>query len=221
MAVHPHVCGEYPLLDTATDRPNGSSPRVWGIRLNYPFGFTFSTVHPHVCGEYPRLRRDLLRLRGSSPRVWGIHKGTCHRGYSPTVHPHVCGEYAKSRLWWLWGWRFIPTCVGNTPQEAHATSASIGSSPRVWGIRSDLRRRIKIMRFIPTCVGNTRVADNTSGPVTVHPHVCGEYIRFLPFDFIPGRFIPTCVGNTFHHRQPRPSVAVHPHVCGEYIPLSR
>ena len=31
------------------------------------------------------------------------------------------------------------------------------------------------MRFIPTCVGNTRTAWRQTFPVTVHPHMRGEY----------------------------------------------
>ena len=34
-AVHPHVCGEYYLIQNGESMMTGSPPRVWGI-LNFP-----------------------------------------------------------------------------------------------------------------------------------------------------------------------------------------
>ena len=111
---------------------------------------------------------------GSSPRVWGILPefffcytlirfiptcvGNTSGSDSPLnrtpVHPHVCGEY------WL--------------LQNQAIDLG-GSSPRVWGIRSQTRRGGSCRRFIPTCVGNTALAVGGSFSLSVHPHVCGEY----------------------------------------------
>ena len=90
--VHPHVCGEKPVL-----------PALCVVA---------DSVHPHVCGEKWVLIDKVRPPLGSSPRVWG--KGRKEiivenaRGFIPTcvgksfcfatnryqgvVHPHVCGE---------------------------------------------------------------------------------------------------------------------------------
>ena len=90
-SVHPHACGELtvPILKLIVNA--GSSPRVWGTRIDSPqfqFNLRFiptrvgnslpyiinpvhSTVHPHACGE---LSTDIIfssEYPGSSPRVWG------------------------------------------------------------------------------------------------------------------------------------------------------
>jgi len=96
-------------------------------------------------------------------------------------------------------------------------NVSVGSSPRVWGIRFSQPANGTTVRFIPTCVGNTicverkyagpfgsspRVwgillqAASSAFPSTVHPHVCGEYCACIPGAHTLHRFIPTCVGNT-------------------------
>ena len=116
-SVHPHVCGEYAQLFVMMVTEGGSSPRVWGIRIQLSICQSSSSVHPHVCGEY-RLHKLQPRLVcGSSPRVWGIHfvsaNSTYQSRFIPTcvgntsvavkqdwqwpVHPHVCGEYFQGR----------------------------------------------------------------------------------------------------------------------------
>ena len=134
---------------------------------------------------------------------------------SAAVHPHVCGEHR-------------PDCVYE--------SKYCGSSPRVWGTRKPGLNHLLISRFIPTCVGNTQPKIILSGPITVHPHVCGEH-SISPSSMVSGigssprvwgtllsafnlqgryRFIPTCVGNTFSKNRQTPGATVHPHVCGEH-----
>ena len=172
---------------------------------------------------------------GSSPRVWGIRRpspitppppwfiptrvGNTQIPLSPfwaqTVHPHACGEYQWGRL---------------------RESRWLGSSPRVWGIRSPRRGYGLHRRFIPTRVGNTPISRHSMATTAVHPHACGEYeccckwcclqrgssprVWGIPVrsrsGHVAGRFIPTRVGNTLHRlRRPR-SGPVHPHACGEY-----
>src|SRR5271157_4842673 len=48
--VHPHVCGEYYIVNIPMDVLIGSSPRVWGILLRSCRDRSRRTVHPHVCG---------------------------------------------------------------------------------------------------------------------------------------------------------------------------
>ena len=135
------------------------------------------------------------------------------------VHPHVRGEYGG---------------VGNFPL------ASIGSSPRAWGILLPSENSAPYSRFIPTCVGNTSSSSRMIFSTAVHPHVRGEYTKIDRNGNLrsgssprawgiltmthPGstgrRFIPTCVGNTKYWRSAAPNTAVHPHVRGEYGCLS-
>ena len=94
----------------------GSSPRVWGIRVNRQSRASYFAVHPHVCGEYDLDAfsfRDYGRFiptcvgntdenpikntvgTGSSPRVWGILSWRLLSMPVIPVHPHVCGEYFR------------------------------------------------------------------------------------------------------------------------------
>ena len=173
-AVHPHACGEYSRTTRLRTCFGGSSPRLWGIRdtqyhlsgvhrfIPTPVGNTLlagyprcpGLVHPHACGEY--LINFIYNNQddGSSPRLWGILNdllmSVLSDRFIPTpvgntlalsemasrqsVHPHACGEYA-----------ILPG----------ATDRCLGSSPRLWGIRSRTSSRKALCRFIPTPVGNT------------------------------------------------------------------
>ena len=116
-----------------------------------------------------------------------------------------------------------------------------GSSPHAWGIHKQGRCRPRSLRFIPTCVGNTTAKETRPVLQSVHPHVRGEYARWLSIwssaagssprawgilgnvilAVVRHRFIPTCVGNTVHIRADIYRDAVHPHVRGEYAPFRR
>ena len=173
---------------------NGSSPRAWGIRPGWLsvqergrfiptcVGNTCRAardrvkmpVHPHVRGEYFHVTRAEAVARGSSPRAWGIPMPL----------------FSNLEMF-----RFIPTCVGNTAARIEVLekdsvhphvrgeygsmtttlSPSLGSSPRAWGIPSRPLCVLRADRFIPTCVGNTSLASCSTGRVSVHPHVRGEY----------------------------------------------
>ena len=146
----------------------------------------------------------------------GNTKGYSLEGSPGAVHPHVCGEYAIQNL-----------MIEN----------GFGSPPRVWGIHLKTNSNLAKWRFTPTCVGNTHTKVDRRIAVTVHPHVCGEYVSHSdPSQTLPGspprvwgiraigvapvgrpRFTPTCVGNTPHCRKRAADHSVHPHVCGEYL----
>ena len=90
-SVHPHACGEHRYRHSDNIVCTGSSPRLWGTRINFvgdtftlrfiptPVGNTYfhtrhssiMTVHPHACGEHFLKRFSLIFLNGSSPRLWG------------------------------------------------------------------------------------------------------------------------------------------------------
>ena len=91
-----------------------------------------------------------------------------------------------------------------------------GSSPRAWGILTDVGHLEGAVRFIPTCVGNTLWQKLERAAWPVHPHVRGEYVGFMVSPFLSVRFIPTCVGNTMKSCSYSDGLSVHPHVRGEY-----
>jgi len=172
--VHPHVRGEHKPIIQVSDGDRGSSPRAWGTRerigralgglrfIPTCVGNTLLLqlmalrlpVHPHVRGEHRRARRAARAGYGSSPRAWG----------TPDHYADGTG-----------GYRFIPTCVGNTsrypPSSVSSTvhphvrgehwvtnqgpAVQTGSSPRAWGTLVFFSVAVGVYRFIPTCVGNT------------------------------------------------------------------
>ena len=120
--VHPHMRGEYFLWTRSPQPCDGSSPHAWGIppcrrpgcgqRRFIPtcVGNTESekrltrhgSVHPHMRGEYPWPQVTARKPCGSSPHAWGIPNDT---------------------LTHMRSFRFIPTCVGNTPPGGMTTCA--------------------------------------------------------------------------------------------------
>ena len=126
-------------------------------------------------GEHNALGNELAASDGSSPRAWGTHDEYHHR------QP---------------GWRFIPTCVGNTRRDRSAWPTrpvhphvrgehedwqvfnviNLGSSPRAWGTPGGGGLAAVKVRFIPTCVGNTGIVPDEPEKTTVHPHVRGEHM---------------------------------------------
>ena len=117
-SVHPHVRGEHIFAPSTAQESIGSSPRAWGARRHcscnnisnrfiptcvgstlYPgAGIQQITVHPHVRGEHIQSATSMRSYSGSSPRAWGAH---------PVGNLNEVVQ------------RFIPTCVGSTPRQAH------------------------------------------------------------------------------------------------------
>ena len=89
--VHPHACGEHPIVKRAKHMSNGSSPRLWGTSESSRFNSTAMrfiptpvgnirnhlrfhlgpSVHPHACGEHAFWFNSSPHRSGSSPRLWG------------------------------------------------------------------------------------------------------------------------------------------------------
>ena len=215
--VHPHACGEHATYALLGELQAGSSPRLWGTRVQTIGGHVVLLVHPHACGEHAIVSHKTRSKGGSSPRLWGTlwekAPQEIEKRFIPTpvgntkarspqsrrlaVHPHACGEHRR-RAATLWG--------------------SIGSSPRLWGTLMEPIKHGNRERFIPTPVGNTIGRHLVGSQSSVHPHACGEHaipkvdalrtggssprlwgtqdlhhaVAFLK------RFIPTPVGNTTH-----------------------
>ena len=112
----------------------------------------------------------------------------------PAVHPHVCGERR---------------------QRFRKSKRVVGSSPRLWGTGGCFIDDPCSTWFIPTSVGNGSSTGGYQPCRAVHPHVCGERVRYRLRVAAALRFIPTSVGNGAITRVHPIKMAVHPHVCGE------
>ncbi len=213
-------------------------PTCVGNTASPPLPAPAAPVHPHVRGEHDIQSGRLTRSRRFIPTCVGNTRAPWVRGSLTSVHPHVRGEHFYFVLLWVasrgsspraWGTRlpskssippsrFIPTCVGNTPNGVpyeslgsvhphvrgeHAPSGArgrgeSGSSPRAWGTRDRRTGGGGSIRFIPTCVGNTvSSATVCSTRVGSSPRAWGTRWQRQPVLML-GRFIPTCVGNTPH-----------------------
>ena len=143
----------------------GSSPRMWGLRLEVLLlagNFRFIPTYVGFTGDIS----DLIPLY--------------------TVHPHVCGVYADGNDNPVRPLRFIPTYVGFTRRimasrvplsgssprmwglrfPACASPLSTGSSPRMWGLLVVVRTAFRSTRFIPTYVGFTYPDAPRAGSVS-------------------------------------------------------
>ena len=197
--VHPHACGEYPVSGKSNVTVHGSPPRLWGIRHCIPAAMRGGRFTPTPVGNttMPEITVDVFsgsppRLwgipgcrsgrewgprftptpvgntnassavpatcNGSPPRLWGIRSQSAPGLAAATVHPHACGEYTIANIIAIYVKRFTPTPVGNTPFSFSSTEYSVGSPPRLWGIRFHLVVRSSVS--------------------SVHPHACGEYLRW-------------------------------------------
>ena len=73
-----------------------------------------------------------------------------------------------------------PHAYGDKPCKDPAKSATIGSSPRVWGQDIVLRVGSKIIRIIPTRMGTRNdLAVNRRSPWD-HPHAYGDKCCHMP-----------------------------------------
>ena len=229
------MCGDYSSSPRPFSFRVGSPPRVRGLHRNAGIarqrgGITPACAgttrtrrsapwcrwdHPRVCGDYLDPEHEAAIAEGSPPRVRGLLKnadyllpgdritpacaGTTSAGASCSFksrdHPRVCGDYL------------------NNLDDATVT---LGSPPRVRGLRpasagADGRRRIT-----PACAGTTCTSRTRSGHPRDHPRVCGDYlfsstfshtiqgspprVRGLPGGrFCPGFVLgitPACAGTT-------------------------
>ncbi len=115
-------------------------------------------------------------------------------------HPHVCGEYSP---------------VGCL------SGGSLGSPPRVWGIRSLFFICPVRIRITPTCVGNTAGRGRPLRPRCGSPPRVWGIPQGIANERSRKRITPTCVGNTRRRCGRGRSARDHPHVCGEYLAASR
>ena len=193
--VHPHACGDFLKSCPRLHRLTGSPPHMWGLRVKpivhrrrCRFTPTYVgtsangrrclqplQVHPHVCGDFWAKSTGVWAWTGSPPRMWGLlgvqRVGEAGQRFTPTyvgtsrtmsagtmshgVHPHVCGDFA--------GFLMFLTVLG-------------GSPPRMWGLQNRQNRKHHKRWFTPTYVGTSSAGFPFTLPITVHPHVCGDFL---------------------------------------------
>ena len=193
-ADHPRVCGECNEYLTKRNVPDGSSPRMRGMRFVGPRATRGSRIIPAYAGNAPLLRR--------------------HRRMAPD-HPRVCGECQSSGM---------PACglAGSSPRmrgmrgECLRFRALLADHPRVCGECEDqAERSSRPERIIPAYAGNAFQPGQSGYRWSDHPRVCGECARFgVKRISIPGssprmRGMPQSAGNTVR------GSTDHPRVCGE------
>ena len=177
---------------------------------------------------------------GSSPRVrgkpweavWGCLSGgliparagkTCcgsGHGFAGGAHPRACGE---------------------NPSENTPPPDGTGSSPRVRGKPTGLRKAIHAPRLIPARAGKTRGLLTASDACPAHPRACGEnscWVKPAPVRMgssprVRGkprparehrrrsRLIPARAGKTASIEAAHSCAWAHPRACGENLMITR
>ena len=125
------------------------------VSFSWPFGSPLGSS-PRAWGLCSWHTRDDLSYRFISTCVGFMLSRSGRRDRFP-VHPHVRGVYASSMAAW---------------------SASIGSSPRAWGLCWEYSWSAYARRFIPTCVGFMFASRLRRFRLSVHPHVRGVYLAY-------------------------------------------
>ena len=153
---HPRVCGEHFPQTRIDDFKQGSSPRMRGTRLYWPWRFGASGIipayagntflpapssalawdHPRVCGEHPSDFVGADGVWGSSPRM----RGTLTRRRFFSVRRGI-----------------IPAYAGNTRSGYPPRGVGGGSSPRMRGTLSNALPVAVLTGIIPAYAGNTCV----------------------------------------------------------------
>ena len=134
--------------------PNGSPPRVWGIRQMRKITAGIRRFTPTRVGNTRCVCVTRVHQYGSPPRVWGIRRIVRAKPCVLAVHPHACGEYCTSSSRYQHS-AVHPHACGEYYCSHVSNGQRCGSPPRVWGIR--------------------QAYAAASSAASVHPHTCGEY----------------------------------------------
>ena len=129
--------------------------------------------HPHGRGE--NYADEALRSfgNGPSPRAWGKPK-LCIIDVLPVrTIPTGVGKTARRTLAGL-QITDHPHGRGENQGRAGKGNRKSGPSPRAWGKRLIILRRLASWRTIPTGVGKTVDRDKLANWLTDHPHGRGE-----------------------------------------------
>jgi len=172
--VHPHACGENHIKVGATAAATGTSPRVWGKRLQRLRHQPPTRYIPTRVGKTSQDPDAGALATGTSPRVWGKHQIRCCAFVHRPVHPHACGENEIALVRHCRHPRYIPTRVGKTA-IIQPVDVLIAVHPHACGENGSSGVPVsRPLRYIPTRVGKTSKSPSPWGTYPVHPHACGE-----------------------------------------------
>ena len=189
----PHVCGDVPTGDRASQSSLGFSPRMWGCsgrwRRGTPPRRVFPTYvgmfrgprrksmcrasFPHVCGDVPCIWRQCQSSPRFSPRMWGCSVFLKRAGFGCGVFPTYVGMFRwRTRRARARG-RFPHVC-GDVPPVYMASPTPAKFSPRMWGCSVSRRVRLRHEDVFPTYVGMFRAGRRAGAWGRGFPHVCGD-----------------------------------------------
>ena len=254
------MCGDYDAKLTSDTVRTDTPPRVRGLLTDTHLhlrhhrynpacaGTTLSSsgpgrllaIQPRVCGDYRCARSSSSPACDTTPRVRGLQIGIIINiiklRYNPAcagttsrvhgvggvieIQPRVCGDYAL--------YPALEIIIRDT-------------TPRVRGLRRDLRGLHVIFRYNPACAGTTHHTRKSGISTSIQPRVCGDYAHSrkscrLYRDTTPRvrglrlrrrladqgrRYNPACAGTTIRNPLPSSAVSIQPRVCGDYRPLLR
>ena len=172
-------------------------------------------------GSPPRMRGIRRTTTCATPwtRITPAHAGNTNCTRTPCRtngdHPRACGEY---------------------PTPGRSASKTLGSPPRMRGIRNRLRNSLAGSRITPAHAGNTPWTTSNEKKTRDHPRACGEYPPLIHFraskqgspprmrgillfgGVLPGitRITPAHAGNTKTQGVNQCCGEDHPRACGEY-----
>ena len=127
----------------------------------------------------------------------------------------------------------VPRMCGEKIRAVSATTASVGSPPRVRGKVSPVRISHRHNRITPACAGKRTWPSPAAQPLWDHPRVCGEKpVSVPPMYQLPGSpcgekgrptaasacpsgITPACAGKRQVVHDELPWLEDHPRVCGE------
>ena len=149
----------FPDISARTRYLPGRESRYHGWVIEYsaiPLN-SLTQVHPHDCGENVQRHAQLFLCKRFTPTCVGNTSGVIVIWLIPPGSPQRLWGILTVHFYLAVGWRFTPMCGGNMP----FCTLGVGSCGR----------------FTPTCVGNTSYEKGRNRSYTVHPHVCGEYVK--------------------------------------------
>ena len=131
---------------------DGIIPTRMGTRYMRIKNYIVCKDHPHAYGDKCDILAKDGATVGSSPRVWGQGRATRTRADACRIIPTRMGTRTKS-LMLITVLLDHPHAYGDKFFASHGCVVSQGSSPRVWGQASSLKKTHAPCGIIPTRMG--------------------------------------------------------------------
>ena len=109
----------------------------------------------------------------------------------------------------------VPRMCGEKIRAVSATTASVGSPPRVRGKAAKQAVLIKAYGITPACAGKRAGCTIARPPSWDHPRVCGEKYLYIRPQVARIGSPPRVRGKVFINSRQSPCHKDHPRVCGE------